>query len=320
MTILTSKILKVLKSPKINVFLLFLVLAFAILILTKLSNVYTNTIALDTVPENIPEAVIVLNDSTHKLKVTLSTHGFKWWQYYMDPPVLSIDFVNDVNKTDSEFIWNRANGTPNINAQFDKSVIIKSINPDTLKFPYDVNGIKMVPIKANAILDFSSGYDVLDQVRTQPDSVKLIGPASILDTINFIETDVLKLTDVRSSIKTTLALKVDAINPKVEFSLQEVSLEANVEKFTEGTVKIPVHIINVPKGTTLKYFPKYISVSYYTSLKAFNNIADNDFKVVCDYKKLADNNTFLIPKLVKQPDSVKSTRLHQQKIEFIITK
>ena len=68
----------------------------------------------------------------------------------------------------------------------------------------------------------------------------------------------------------------------------------------------------------LNYFPKSVNVSFYTSLSAFNTIAANDFKVVCDYKAINEDSKYLEPELVKRPDNVKTTRLHQQKIEFII--
>ena len=183
MTALQSKFGKVIRSKKINVFILFFLLAFIILVLTKLSKEYTNTIVFNIEPENTPEEVIVLNDSTHKLKVTLTTYGFKWLSYYLKQPDLSLNFNEDLNKTEDYFIWSKSKGFSGINEQFDKNTIIKSITPDTLRFKYDTNAIKYIPVKVNTDITYSPGYDVLKPMKVTPDSVKVIGPKSMLKTL-----------------------------------------------------------------------------------------------------------------------------------------
>lgn len=319
MSLLKSKIISSLRSRKINVFLLFFLLAFIILLFTKLSKDYTNTITFNIEPKNLSEEIVVLNDSTHKLNVTVTTYGFKLLKYYLKEPRLFIDFKNDVNRRDSTFIWTSAKGFSYINDQFDKDIKIKSVNPDTLKFRFDVNAIKYVPVQANVKLEYSPGYDVLKNFTITPDSIKIIGPASIISQLNKVETEKFELKDVKTSVNKILKLKLDSISKKLKVGNKDVILTAEVEKFTEGNINIPVNVINVPSGITLTHFPKSIDVSYYTSLKSFKEIEINDFKVVCDYSQIKEGDTYLTPKLVKKPKVVKSTRLHQQKIEFIIT-
>jgi len=319
MTALQSKIVKVVRSRKINVFFLFFLLAFVILILTKLSKVYTNTIIFNVEPENAPEEVIVLNDSTHQLKVTLTTYGFKWLNYYLRTPSLEIDFNEDVNKTEDYFLWSEAIGFSGINEQFDKNTTIKSINPDTLKFKYDTNAIKHIPVIVNTEITYSPGYDILAPIKITPDSIKVIGPKTILSKLEYIETESLLLKNIKTPIQKTLDLKVKNIDKKIKLDYTAVQVNAKVERFTEGTISVPVLITNVPKGLKLKHFPKNVNVSYYTSLEAFNTIDKLEFKVICNYNDLREDSTYLTPQLIEQPVNVKSTRLHQKRIEFIIT-
>lgn len=319
MTALQSKFGKVIRSKRINVFILFFLLAFIILVLTKLSKEYTNTIVFNITPENTPEEVIVLNDSTHKLKVTLTTYGFKWLSYYLKKPELSLNFNEDLNKTEDYFIWSKSKGFSGVNEQFDKNTIIKSITPDTLRFKYDTNAIKYIPVKINTDITYSPGYDILKAIKIIPDSIKVIGPKTMLATLDYIETETLTLKNIKTPIQETLNLKVTDIDKKVKLNYTAINIEASVERFTEGTLSIPVLITNVPRGLKIKHFPKRVNVSYYTSLNVFNTIDETNFKVVCDYNDVKDNTTYLTPKLLEQPEQVKSTRLHQKKIEFIIT-
>ena len=48
-------------------------------------------------------------------------------------------------------------------------------------------------------------------------------------------------------------------------------------------------------------------------------ISVKDFKVVCDYNKVSNNQTFLLPELDKITQNVKSAKINQQHIDFIIT-
>lgn len=319
MIILKSRLLKAIKTKKINIFLLFVLLAFIILLLTKLSRDYTNTVTFNITSKNVSEESVILKDPSHKLKVTLSTYGFKWLKYYFLTPNLEIDFANDVTKTDSVYIWSSAKGFPTINNQFDKTETIISINPDTLRFKYDKNTVKLVPVRANITINYSPGFNALEEKIIEPDSIKIIGPSSLLDNIAFLTTKAFNAENVRGPISETLVLDTDSIDKAINITTKEVKLKYNVEKFTEGTLSIPIELINVPNSIRLTHFPKTINVYYFTSLKAFKNIKKNDFKVVCDYKELLNNNAYLTPKLIKEPKGVKRVRLQQQNVEFIIT-
>ncbi|WAC02073.1 CdaR family protein [Lacinutrix neustonica] len=231
---------------------------------------------------------------------------------------MTIDFNTDVRKIDSVYIWSKTHGFAGVLNQFKKESKIVSITPDTLFFKFDVNAVKYVPVKSNINIHYSLGYDTLEGMKITPDSIKIIGPATLLSHIDAIETKVLKLDDVNKPFSETIDLRTDSINPKIIIKTKTVSIGALVEKFTEGTLNIPIEVIHVPRNKTLNYFPKSMNVSFYTSLNAFNTISVDDFKVVCDYKAINKDSKYLEPELVKIPGNVKTTRLHQQKIEFII--
>jgi len=82
MSLVPSKIKTFMKSKKLNVFLIFFLLAFFILVLSRLSANYTSTVKFKVNLENVPEEMIVLNDSLNTLNLTMSTNGFAWLKYY----------------------------------------------------------------------------------------------------------------------------------------------------------------------------------------------------------------------------------------------
>ena len=316
---LKSKLLKSIKSKRINIFLLFLVMSFGILILTKLSKTYTNTIAFKVEKQNVPETDVIINDSVTILNISLKTKGFNFLKYYFNTPKIDLDFSNKINKTDSVYIWNNQTAFSDIISQFDKDIEILNVNPDTLWFRYDVNDIKKIPIHLNSEVKFNLGYDLLDNYSIQPDSIKIIGPKSILSEIEKIETDTLKLNDVYSDINEIVKLKIQKKNKFLKYTPEEVKITAKVEQFTEGHLKVPVEVINIPENIRINHFPKTVMVSYYTSLTNFKSVKNTDFKVECDFSKINSNQTYLLPKIVAQPKGVRNVKINIKQIEFIIT-
>ena len=312
-----NKIVLFFSSKKVNIFVLFLVLALLFSVLTKLSKDYTHTVAFSIESINIPEDKLIITDSSHVLDITLSTYGFKLIKYFLAKPSIIIDFQN-LEKNSTHYFWTEKREFSNVVSQFDPNVKIISINPDTIAFRYDVNHVKKVPVILDSDINFSSGFDLISDYSIIPDSIKVIGPKVLTDSISEIVTKQLIMEDVNSNLLVSVELNLPENTEDLKFSHNQVQISAEVERFTEGSINVPINIINIPDGIKLKYYPKEISVVYYTSLSNFKSISSSSFIVECDYKALNFNDTYLIPKIVQKPDKVKNVRLNEKRIEFIL--
>ncbi len=312
-----SKIVSFFRSKKANVFILFLLLALTFSILTKLSKDYTQTISFNIEAVNVPEDKVIVKDSSHVIKITLTTYGFRLIKYYLTEPTIKVDFQN-LDKNTTHYFWIERRELSNIVSQFDPSIKIESINPETIAFRYDVNHVKKVPVILDSEISFSSGFDLTKDYTINPDSIKVIGPKIIVDSISEIVTKRLKIDDVNSNFNISVKLNLPEQIEDLKFSHKQVQVSAEIERFTEGSINIPVDIVNIPDGIKIKYYPKEVSVLYYTSLSNFNSISSSSFIVECDFNALNNQDTYLIPEIVQQPDYVKNVRLNEKRIEFII--
>lgn len=306
------------KSKRVNVFILFFSLALLFSILSKLSSDYTKTLTFKIKPINVPEEEVIISDTLHKLDITLESYGFKFITYFFKAPELKVDF-SDLEKDKVSYKWIERKQLSSIVDQFDSKIKIKAINPDTIFFKYDKNYIKKVPVFLNETIDFAPGFDVTDEFKIKPDSVKLIGAKTILDTINEVLTEPFTLEEVNTSILQTVALNIPESFKNIKLSDTKVTVSAEVEKFTEGSLDVPVRIINVPEGTRINHYPKTVTILFYTSLSNYKNINESQFIVECNYLDINDNSSFLTPKIVKQPKHIKNVRLETKKIEFILS-
>lgn len=316
---LKSKLSKSLKSKKLNVFGLFFLLSFCFWALTKLSRNYTETISFDLVYNNVPEAHHIDVDSSKKVVVTVTAYGFNLLKYSFYKPILQIDFNTDVVVKNNTYMWNAQQNTPKISAMFGNSVDVISVLPDTLRFNYQALAVKKVPVKTDVSVEFAPGYDMVSKMKVVPDSVKIIGSSKWVSEVDHVALEKVELKHINSNINKVVNIEMDEALKHLKMSDKQVTLEGHVEKFTEGTFNVPVTIVNLPSGTNINFFPKTIPVVYNVSLNNYKLIKASDFRIECDYRNIDNTGkTFLIPKLTKVSDLVKSARLKQNKVEFIL--
>jgi YbbR domain-containing protein len=310
--------LKSAKEKRLNVFVLFLVLSFIISLLVKLSNTYTQTLSFQLVPTQLKSNELIVSEEPQTINVTISGRGFELLKYYIEKPIINVDF-SQLRKNNNNYIWSERSQLDKIINHFDSKIVVKSITPDTLFFPFDSQFIKKIPVKVLVNPTFAVGFDLIDKFRSAPDSITMIGPESMLKSIAFVSTKKIELSEINSDINMLAELNIPSNLSQLKLSHQSVSVTAKVDKFTEGIVNVPVTIINIPEDLSINFFPKEISVIFYSSLDAYNSIDKTDFTVECDFNLLTTDNNYLNPVLVKQPLNVKTAKLKITQLEFIIT-
>jgi YbbR domain-containing protein len=206
-----------------------------------------------------------------------------------------------------------------LNSQFGESVKLMAVNPDSIIFNFDRNEVKKVPVKFNADVTFKPGFDLSENYKLIPDSIKIMGPTILLDSISVVETQVLNAQDIKTDIDMLVNLILPDSSENLVYSHKKITVKGKVDKFTEGTIEVPVDIKNVPSDIKINYFPKVISVSYYTSLANFKEVTNKDFIIECDYSDLIEGRTYLEPVIKKYPEKVKNVKLNNKRIEFIIS-
>ena len=310
--------LKSVKQKRPNVFVLFLFLSFLISLLVKLSNTYTQTLNFELSPKNLKSNELIISETPNFVNITISGRGFQLLKYYINKPIIEVDF-SQLIKNSNRYIWTESRQLDKIINYFDSEIVVKSINPDTIVFPFDSQFTKKLPINILVKSNFAIGFDLIDKFQSSPDSITIIGPESILKTLRSISTKQIELNEINSSVDMSVELNIPSEIKQLNFSHESVSIFAEVDKFTEGMVNVPVTIVNLPEQLDISFFPKEISVVYYSSLEAYNTIDQTDFTVECDFNLLTADNNYLNPVLVNKPLSVKTAQLKITQLEFIIT-
>ena len=307
------------KRKNIKGFSFFVVAAFLFLVLSKLSETYTQNVKIGIEVQGLDEEIKLVSDSTISINTLVKARGFSFVPLlFKSPKPIILDSKNDLKRIANQLQWNSYSNTSKLNQSLGKSFEVLSVFPDTLQINFDVLSSKKVPVEIKKELTFESGYDLLNDLTISNDSVKIVGLSEELKNISHLKTDVLKLTEISEDFERELSVNLPK-NSKVEIAPKIITVKGTVAKFTEGEIKIPVIVVNMPNEININFFPKEVDLLYYVNLNDYNSINANEFKVICDFEKRSNNEQkFLIPEIVQKPEIVKRARLRQQRIEFII--
>jgi hypothetical protein len=146
------------------------------------------------------------------------------------------------------------------------------------------------------------------------------GPKSLLDQINFLETNPKNITNISSTKQHILPLKNEQLK-SVDYGLHAVVAEIPAEKYTEAEIVLPVRVKNMPFGYVVKTFPSEIKVTYNVSLANYELVKPEMFLIEADFAATDEiTNNRIKVKLIRQPDLVSKVKLINPQVEFIMRK
>ncbi len=300
----------IIKNRDLLVFFLFFLLSTGLWFLNALRKEYTTTISYPVKYSDYPEDFIMLGEPLKEVQLKIRSLGYTLLPYHIGKivspenlRVSSFKRMNGENKHGA-FVLTR-----DLNKSFaDKlanGIDLLDIYPDTLFVELEQKQRKRVPVRFKSSLSFKPQYYQSGDIMIKPDSIEISGPASFVDTTNFVYTENKKFIDLSDSLVRNMSLRG---NDNLVYNPGRVLVNIPVEPFTEKILRIPVSDLNVPDSLRLKSFPANISVSFTVAVSRFNSISANDFTAVVDYSshtgaQLPDR---LKVKLVNMPKGIES--------------
>lgn len=307
------------KRRKINTFLIFFVVSFMLWTLIKLSNTYTDTIKMKVQYTNLADDKILLGNQDNTIEAQVKTTGFRMLRQKFFKPNIEVDLkkVNKLKSAETFFVL-----TDNtVDKHLYQDIEILKVSPDTLFLKLGKNKTKEVPVIHQLELTFENGYNLYDSLRIAPETITISGPEDVVDTLKVVYTEIKQIERISSDIELDIKLLKNDSLKRLKYSVSKVKVLAKVDKFTEGKLNIPLRVINLPKGYSIKLFPKEVTITYTANVSDFNSITENDFAIQCNYADIENTNaSFFIPKLIKFPKAVKTHRIENKKINFLIKK
>lgn len=208
-----------------------------------------------------------------------------------------------------------------ISHRFDYDHDIMSIDPDTLFLEFEEIISKSVKIKTRINVSCKPQYQVYDSIIISPQEVIISGPSSVIDTIRNIYSISEDYTDLDKNLETMLALSLPLNDNKISYSETEVKLNVPVEKYTESSIELPVMGSSNDTAIRIRTFPESVQLTYQVAIKDYKLVKPDMFFISAYFDTEKDKEKKLIKvKVHKSPEFIKITRIHPDKVEFLIQK
>lgn len=291
-------------------------------LLIKLSDQYNETFQFKINYTNAPSEKRLTSIIDTNVNITIKAKGFEMLKLVLTKDLSKIDL--DLNNF--EIIHLNGNiyfiHTNTIRERISEYIGIPQnhieIFGQRLEFQMEDLFAKKVSVVNKLNFSFIPQYNLYSQILISPSEVMVFGPENIIDTIENIYTRGNVIVDISGDIDENVKL----VNPNSNFlhlSFNMVNIKANVEKFTESSLEIPIDLSNI--NYKVKAFPNTVKIFFTVAQKDFSNVMQTQFKVKANLKNidvLTANKLQL--EIVAKPDFVNGIRLQPSEIEFLILK
>jgi len=302
---------------KINIFLIFLLCSFLAWFVSKLSETYVDRTTFDLEYINVPDSLLLTDNSLNSLGVRLRASGFQFLAFHYNTKKIKIDLAGMANKQ-TEFYITPTDLKKQIERQLSGTVNLLEVDRDTLYIDFYKVELKEVPITPNIKIVPAQNYLVDGQLQIEPPIISITGPKKELDFISSIYTSEVGLNEITEDF----SVMADLVKPdelaNSQLSVKKVRISGKVFRFSEKILEIPVEVINLPEGTQIKTFPSTISVICKARIERLRDISPSDFKVVANFQEHKGNDQNLLVQLIEKPGDVYSVQLLKNDVEFIL--
>ena len=311
---------KIKKDKRIVVFLVCLFIATTLWFLNALSNDFTTTISFPVKYINPPSNQFLSNQPPSKLDIKVNAHGFTLLRnklnFSFSPIILNLtNITNEIEPSPNGFRINTNAIIRQISNQVSNEITINSIQPEIFYVKLDSLKTKFVPLKTDLKLSFKPQFKLKEPVTLNPDQIEITGPAEVLDTIFFLNTE----NRIVNKLDADIDLTLEIIHPE-NTTIKPINCKVKipVEKFTEKEILIPIQIKNKPENTNIKLFPAEIKLTILVGLSEFEKIDASKFEVFIDYKNIIIENTNLEFTVQSTLQNIQILRTTPASVEYLI--
>lgn len=305
------------------IFLFFLALSVVFWLLTALSKNYTTSIEYPVRYRNVPQDKILVGDLPESLLIKVNAHGYSILRNKLSARYIPISIsLNDFtlkpmpgSDTASFYLETRAT-RDRIASQLSSEFGIIDIDPDTLYFRFAKLKTKKVRVEPRLEYQLDKQLILKNPISSSPDSVLVSGPDFIVDTLRQVRTEHISGGLIRRNMDEEA--KLEKLS-NLYFERSNVLVTAEVEKYTEKLLKIPVEVINVPDSLIIRTFPYFVELSCQVGLSKFEKLQPTMFRATADLNDVQlTQGTRLNVRLTRQPDFVMNVRYSPNNVEYLI--
>lgn len=286
-------------------------------LMTALNETYEREVSVPAYLVNVPKNVVITSDMEDTVRVTVRDKGFALLAYIYGEGVrpININFQSFVTRQSGYGVVPSQELMKMVNQRFSGASKVVQVKPDRLDFYYNYGLSRQVPVKmAGVVVPGKSFY--LARTRFWPETVTVYGSKQTLDSLRYVKTVPINITNFNDTVVKTVALeKINGV--KIVPNIVRIGLYPDI--LTEETIEVPVTAVNMPEGKVLRSFPQRVTVNFIVGASMFRSISSDQFAVVVDYNELIEHPSDKCNIHLRQcPQGVRNARLQMTQVDYLI--
>jgi len=305
-----------LNQRKVQIFILFLLVAFLLRLVSKLSEQYTKQSNFWISYTNQPDSIFIKSSTRDQIPVRLRASGFSFLSYTWRPKVVQID-LSRLNYRNRSYYVPKSDFQGQIEDQLSGSMRLLDIGVDTLFVDYVSVKEKNVPVRLSTSYEVAQNHLIDGEISIDPAEVTIKGPLYEIDSILSVATIPVDRPELDADFEFKEVLQLDQ---RLEYTLLQpssVTVSGTVYRFSEKLIEVPVTVLNVPQGTEIKTFPETVKILCRAKLERLKALSEADFSATADYEQLTSDQLLQVS-LQVQAEDVPSVQLLDTQLEFIL--
>ncbi|RMB56130.1 YbbR-like domain-containing protein [Dokdonia sinensis] len=305
-------------NSNVKGYLFFLLFTTVVAIFIKLANSYTTNKSFTIVLVGIPDNLAVDASDVNTVTVYYETIGFKLVSNSFRESIINIPFDSLIkNNADDTYTLSKERIRARIKEFLNLSTNDFRITPEQILYTANRLASKEIPITLRSNINYEVGFGAVDSITVVPSLLKIIGPRRDIDSIERLYTQKIVLENVMMDVSQNVSIDVSDLAKGVTVVPETVKVSQSVEKFTEGSVVVPV-TLNNSDGRTIQLFPKEVTLFYAVPISTYDDVKVSDFTVEAITASDNNNESHLALAVTKKPAIVSQTRLSQNQVQYII--
>lgn len=291
-------------------------ISFILWLFTKFSYPYRSTIKVG-LDYNLPMGKTYSKALPDAIELDIEASGWELLGFYLQFKKFNIDLEFENNEPK---IINSISLKAKLQKNLSPDVKIIEFRPDQIEYVPDDKIEKWIPVLLKSNLQLADEYMLKDSILIEPKIVKMIGPATVLEKIDYWETEILQLDHVQNNFRHAVQLKSHALK-NIDFQPNRIEAIGKVEQITEKKIEVEIQKRNVPDSLQLILLPNKIDLLCLVGISDYELIQADQFVVVADFDKIVKSKENKIRLELKDyPEYILKVNLTSKETDFIIRK
>lgn len=235
----------------------------------------------------IPDNIALSEALPQKLSVEVRDAGQRLQVYLRDPLKLTINLSDQFHGRKGEVNISEEVLRRSISDLLHGTSKLQRITPDHISVAYYTQAERKIPIQFSGSISAAREYMLIGEPTLSTTQVSVFGNAKQLDTLGYIQTEAIQISDARDSVFAWVALQAPE---QTRLSKDSVLLTAFADRITEKVMTLPIHARRVPENYTLRLFPREATVTLCVSMAHFAEINEDAIRVEAYFPQGNENN------------------------------